>query len=35
MEFARRPASIFSYRIEDFVVGGYAPQAAISAPVAV
>ncbi len=35
MEFARRPASIFDYRIEDFVVSGYEPQAAISAPVAV
>lgn len=35
MEFARRPASIFDYRIEDFVVTGYEPQAAISAPVAV
>jgi thymidylate synthase len=35
LELARRPASIFDYRIEDFVVSGYEPQAAISAPVAV
>lgn len=35
MEFARHPASIFDYRIEDFVVSGYEPQPAISAPVAV
>ena len=32
---ARRPDSIFGYAIEDFVVSDYAPQAAISAPVAV
>ncbi len=31
----RRPNSIFDYRIEDFVVDDYAPQSAISAPVAV
>lgn len=31
----RRPESIFDYRIEDFEVTGYAPQAHISAPVAV
>ena len=31
----RKPASIFDYRIEDFEVSGYSPQAAISAPVAV
>lgn len=35
MEIGRRPESIFDYRIEDFVVTGYQPQAAISAPVAV
>ena len=35
LAIARRPASIFDYRIEDFEVSGYAPQAAISAPVAV
>lgn len=35
LEFARRPESIFDYRIEDFVVTGYAPQAHIPAPVAV
>lgn len=31
----RRPASIFDYRIEDFEVCDYAPQAHIAAPVAV
>jgi thymidylate synthase len=31
----RRPDTVFDYRIEDFEVSGYAPQAAISAPVAV
>ncbi len=31
----RRPESIFDYRIEDFEVHDYAPQAHISAPVAV
>lgn len=31
----RRPESIFDYRIEDFEVSGYAPQAPIAAPVAV
>lgn len=35
LDFARRPDSIFDYRIEDFVVSGYAPQAHIPAPVAV
>lgn len=35
MRFTRRPASIFDYRIEDFEVVGYAPQAHIAAPVAV
>ena len=35
MTFARRPQSIFDYRIEDFEVSGYAPQAHIAAPVAV
>ena len=35
MTIARRPDSIFEYRIEDFVVHDYAPQAALSAPVAV
>ncbi len=30
-----RPESIFAYQIEDFEVTGYAPQAAIRAPVAV
>ena len=31
----RRPDSIFGYRIEDFEVTGYSPQAHIPAPVAV
>ena len=31
----RRPDSIFDYRIEDFEVSGYSPQAHIAAPVAV
>lgn len=31
----RRPESIFGYRIDDFEVSGYAPQAHIAAPVAV
>ncbi len=35
LELARRPASMFDYRIEDFVVTGYEPQAHIPAPVAV
>jgi len=35
LEIVRRPASIFDYRIEDFAVTGYAPQGALSAPVAV
>ena len=35
MAILRRPDSIFDYRIEDFEVSGYAPQASISAPVAV
>jgi thymidylate synthase len=35
MQIARRPESMFDYRIEDFSVSGYAPQEHISAPVAV
>lgn len=35
LEIVRRPDSIFAYRIEDFAVTGYAPQAHIPAPVAV
>jgi thymidylate synthase len=35
MSVNRQPDSIFDYRIEDFEVHGYAPQAHISAPVAV
>lgn len=35
MEIARKPASIFDYTIGDFQVHDYAPQAHISAPVAV
>ena len=31
----RHPDSIFGYRIEDFEVSGYSPQAPITAPVAV
>jgi thymidylate synthase len=35
MTITRRPETIFDYRIEDFEVSGYQPQAPISAPVAV
>ncbi|MGH6787624.1 MAG: thymidylate synthase [Novosphingobium sp.] len=35
LELVRRPDSMFEYRIEDFEVRDYAPQAALSAPVAV
>ena len=35
LAISRRPESIFGYRFEDFAVHGYAPQAAIRAPVAV
>jgi thymidylate synthase len=35
LNILRRPESIFDYRIEDFKVTGYAPQAHIPAPVAV
>nr|WP_137678594.1 thymidylate synthase [Parerythrobacter lutipelagi] len=35
LEISRRPDSIFGYRIEDFLVEGYTPQGALSAPVAV
>ena len=35
LAITRRPDSIFDYRIEDFEMSGYAPQGAISAPVAV
>lgn len=35
MDILRRPTSIFDYRIEDFEVTGYTPQAHIAAPVAV
>ena len=35
MAILRRPVSIFDYRIEDFEVSDYAPQAHIAAPVAV
>ena len=35
LAITRRPDSIFGYTIEDFVVSGYKPQAALSAPVAV
>ncbi|MFM9935336.1 MAG: thymidylate synthase [Novosphingobium sp.] len=35
LAITRRPESIFGFRIEDFEVSGYAPQAHIAAPVAV
>lgn len=35
LDIVRRPASIFDYRIEDFVVTDYEPQAHIAAPVAI
>jgi thymidylate synthase len=35
LDILRRPESMFDYRIEDFEVTGYAPQAHIAAPVAV
>jgi thymidylate synthase len=35
LEITRTPASIFDYRIDDFTVLGYTPQAHIPAPVAV
>lgn len=35
LAIGRRPASIFDYRIEDFLVSDYAPQGLLSAPVAV
>ncbi|MBV7259809.1 thymidylate synthase [Erythrobacter sp. WH158] len=35
LEITRKPETIFDYKIEDFVVHDYAPQAPIKAPVAV
>lgn len=35
LEIARKPDTIFDYKIEDFIVSGYEPQAHIAAPVAV
>ncbi len=35
MRFARRPESMFDYRLEDFVIEGYDPHPHIAAPVAV
>ncbi len=35
LEFARQPASLFDYRLEDFIISGYDPHPAIAAPVAV
>ena len=35
LEIVREPSSMFDYRIEDFVVSGFEPQAHIPAPVAV
>jgi thymidylate synthase len=35
LDIVRQPESVFGYRIEDFEVSGYQPQAHIAAPVAV
>ncbi len=35
MAIVRRPASMFDFAIEDFSISDYAPQAALSAPIAV
>lgn len=35
LDIVRKPDSVFGYRIEDFEVSGYQPQAHIAAPVAV
>ena len=35
LTMTRRPASIFDYRLEDFMVEGYDPHPPIAAPVAV
>ena len=35
LSFTRRPDGMFDYKIEDFAVAGYEPQAPLSAPVAV
>ncbi len=35
LEILRRPASIYDYRFEDFVIHGYDPHAHIAAPVAI
>jgi len=35
LEIGRKPSNIFDYRIDDFAVTGYEPQAHIAAPVAV
>jgi thymidylate synthase len=35
LSLARRPASIYDYRFEDFVLHGYDPQPGIAAPIAV
>jgi thymidylate synthase len=35
LEISRKPASIFDYEVEDFVLHGYDPHPHIKAPVAV
>ncbi len=35
LQFKRKPASIFDYQYDDFVISGYDPHPAISAPIAV
>ncbi len=35
LEITRKPANIFDYRFEDFVITGYDPHPHISAPIAI